>query len=202
VLAAGLGRRLGGVAKAELVLGGRTLLEHLLERLRLPDLAPPLVVLRPEAAVAREVARRHGAAVVEIASRNQSESLRAGVLAAGRTPGVLVCLVDQPFLTADVVARLVDAFRAGAAAVFADGGRGPQPPAVFAESFLPRLLALGGDEGARRFAQSRDAVVVRLPAGLWMEDVDTPADLARLSARLRASRPAGKSGPRGERRQD
>lgn len=191
ILAAGLGTRFGR-PKAEVDCLGKMLLEHVLERLEPLDLLPAVVVLRPDAAQAQEVARRYGAMPVLLASRSQSESLRAGILAAGEVDAYLLLLVDQPFFQAEMIRRLERTWQQGALAVFSEGGHGPQPPALLDRSLAPRLLSMSGEEGARRVAWSRMPGVVWLhfPHGLWQEDIDTPADLERIARRLRAARRA------------
>jgi CTP:molybdopterin cytidylyltransferase MocA len=173
-------------------LDGRLLVEHVLDRIVGLPLLPAVVVLRPEAERAQAAALRKGASPVLVPSRNQSESLRAGILAAGDVDGYLILLADQPLVSAPVVRRLIAVWQGGATAVFADGGRGPQPPAILDVRLKERVLAFGGDEGARRIALSRmpGVVWVRFNPGLWQEDIDTPQDLARLEARLRTRRTA------------
>jgi CTP:molybdopterin cytidylyltransferase MocA len=103
-------------------------------------------------------------------------SLRAG-LAAVDEDAVVVALVDQPWVGAEAVRRLVAAHGAEAAVACYDGE--PRNPVLLARSVWPEL-ELHGDAGARAWLRAHPSRVLQVdctgtgsPA-----DVDTPADLA------------------------
>ncbi len=91
--------------------------------------------------------------------------------------GWLVALGDMPFVAPSTPAALVDAVRDGAGiAVPVHAGRRGNPVA-FAACHRAALLALGGDQGARRLLQAHPVhEVVVLDPGI-LRDIDTPADL-------------------------
>jgi len=110
-------------------------------------------------------------------------SLATGVRAAARAEGWVVGLADMPWIAeatiAAVAARIGDG--ASAAAPEYRGRRGH--PVGFASRWRQSLLALNGDEGARRlFAQDQDALVTfeTRDAGV-IRDVDVPADLTAMT---------------------
>lgn len=89
----------------------------------------------------------------------------------------LIALGDMPFVETATVRALCEALAGGAAiaAPVCDGKRGN--PVGFGAVHLPALLALAGDEGARRIV--RGSVVTDVPVddpGI-LRDIDTPADL-------------------------
>lgn len=91
---------------------------------------------------------------------------------------VILMLCDQPLLTAEVLNQLVEA-RAKtecllAASVY-DNTLGV--PALFHNSVFPELLALQGDEGARRILSRHSQKVARLPFPGGEIDLDTTEDL-------------------------
>jgi molybdenum cofactor cytidylyltransferase len=100
---------------------------------------------------------------------------------------VVVLLGDQPLVTGRAVARLVEAWRAGAGPVVtaAYGGR-PGHPRLFDRQLLPDLLRLTGDTGARDLLAARPERVHRVEVGdLGSDaDVDVEADLERVGALL------------------
>jgi CTP:molybdopterin cytidylyltransferase MocA len=129
-------------------------------------------------------------------------SVAAGVRALlARAPsvgGVLVTLVDQPFVGDAELGRLVDAWvRAEARAA---GGGAPAAiaaaayagtvgvPAVFGRAHADALCALPAAAGAARLLRAPGALVHPVPMPEAATDVDTHDDLARLLAGERARR--------------
>jgi CTP:molybdopterin cytidylyltransferase MocA len=100
---------------------------------------------------------------------------------------VVVLLGDQPLVPAAAVARVVEAWRAGAGPVVtaAYGGR-PGHPKLFDRRLLPDLLRLAGDAGARDLVAGHPEWVHRVEVGdLGSDaDVDVEADLERVGAML------------------
>ncbi len=127
LLAGGLSRRMGGGDKCLLRLGGRTLLEHVIERAR-PQVSA--LVLNANGDPARFTS--YGLPVAADAVKGFAGPL-AGVLtglewAARNAPGcrwVASFATDAPFLPTDMVQRMVDALAAENAemACAASGGR-------------------------------------------------------------------------------
>jgi len=89
----------------------------------------------------------------------------------------LVALGDMPFVLPATLIALRDALLAGAgiAAPVLDGRRGN--PVGFGSVHLPALLALQGDQGARRLLQTCPVTEVAVPDAGILRDIDTPADL-------------------------
>jgi len=101
-------------------------------------------------------------------------SLRAGIAAVAHCDAALVLLCDQPDVTEAHLTALLDAFEPGSI-VASDYGPHLGPPCVFDRAFFPELLALTGDQGARKLLQRHAPRSVPFPGGL--HDIDTPADL-------------------------
>lgn len=117
VLAGGAGRRLGGVDKASLVVGAETILDRVLAAV---DGAARVVVVGPPRTTERAVLWTRE----EPPGGGPVAALSAG-LAAVTADRVVLLAGDLPFLTATVVAQLLDAVVAdGALAV--DGDRRDQ----------------------------------------------------------------------------
>ncbi len=160
ILAGGAGRRLGGVDKALLPLGGMALLGHAIRRLGRQTGA---LLLSANGDAARFAA--FGVPVVSDGAR-AGEGPLAGLLAAfdwARTQegvrDLLTVPVDAPFFPEDLHARL-DAARdaAGARASFAAWrGRAHPTVALLALDLAPRLAALF-TAGERRLGRALDAL--------------------------------------------
>lgn len=188
VLAAGAGRRFGGVKQLARV-GERTLLEHALALAAPYD---PLLVLGAHADEIAAATALDGVQVVRCAdwAEGQAASLRAGVAALGDGDAALVLLGDQPGLTPAVVTGTVerrDAARCDAVRPTFDGR--PGHPVLLERSLLDRVPGLRGDVGARELL---DGARVRTWAAEGLadpRDVDTPADAVALGRA--ATRPQG-----------
>lgn len=162
VLAAGSSSRLGR-PKQDLVYQGETLLARAIR-------------------IAREVADE----VVVVTRENNPDadegiasSIRVGVREAGEDARVLIMLCDQPLITAAHLAALL----ATDAPIAATGYRGiAGVPAVFAPRFLPELLALRGDRGARAVIEAHREIVKVLTFEDAGVDIDTEDDAATLSS--------------------
>jgi molybdenum cofactor cytidylyltransferase len=89
----------------------------------------------------------------------------------------LVALGDMPHVAPATLQRLAGALAAGApiAAPVMNGRRGN--PVGFGRVHLDTLLALGGDQGARRLLQSFPVTEVPVDDPGIFRDIDTPADL-------------------------
>jgi molybdopterin-guanine dinucleotide biosynthesis protein A len=180
VLAGGRGRRLGGVDKATLEVGGRALLARVLDSV--PDAGHRVVVgPGPLPRGARAVLVRE-----EPPGGGPVAALGAG-LAAVRDPVVVVLACDLPFADgapAVLVAALAAAGADADAAVARDADGRAQPlMAAYRRDTLARVLAdlepLQGRAMREVVARLRvrDVTASELPA-LALLDVDTPDDLA------------------------
>jgi molybdenum cofactor cytidylyltransferase len=89
----------------------------------------------------------------------------------------VVALGDMPFVRPATIRALTDALGAGAgiAAPSSQGRRGN--PVAFAKAHLADLLALEGDQGARRILAAQPVVQVEVADPGIFSDIDTPADL-------------------------
>jgi len=190
LLAAGEGSRFGQ-PKALVELNGQTLAERGVGLLRAGGTDPILVVT---GAVPLEL---DGTVTVDNPQwrTGMGSSLRAALQALTETArgpdsdtdigAVVVALADQPLVGAEAVARLIAAYRDGASvAVAAYDGR-PRNPVLLAREHWPEVIATAtGDQGARTFLRTRPELVTLVECGDTgrPDDIDTPADLARITA--------------------
>jgi molybdopterin-guanine dinucleotide biosynthesis protein A len=186
VLAGGKAARLGGQAKPQLVVGGRTMLAAVLAAVS--DAAQRVVVGPPQPVPADVVIVREtppGGGPVT--------ALRAG-LPQVATDVVAVLAGDLPFLTGELIADLRAGLRGDGILVVDDGNRDQLLLGVWRTAQLRDVVAASrGPVPLRRVVAPLD--VDRLRPALdpdrpppWL-DCDTPADLSR--ARRMAPREAG-----------
>ncbi|MGV9254917.1 nucleotidyltransferase family protein [Streptomyces sp. NPDC003697] len=187
VLAAGGGRRLGGRPKALLGHRGRPLVERAVEVLRAAGCGRVHVVLGARAATVRERAELGGCVLVENSAwaGGMGSSLRAGLdsLAGTGTRAALVCLVDQPGIGPEAVARVLAAHRDETSLVSAayDGVRGH--PVLFGAAHWAGIAATAtGDRGARAYLRAHEEAITLVECGDVARpyDIDTPDDLRHL----------------------
>jgi CTP:molybdopterin cytidylyltransferase MocA len=193
LLAAGEGSRFGR-PKALVELNGQTLAERGVRLLRTGGADPILVVI--------------GAAEVRLpATRTvynpdwrtgMGSSLRAALSALDSPPepgqaadlpasvaAVVVALADQPLVGAEAVALLIAAYRHGASVAVAAYDGQPRNPVLIAREHWPEVIASAtGDAGARSFLRTHADLVTLVECGDTgrPDDIDTPADLARIAA--------------------
>lgn len=192
VLAAGASSRMGE-PKQLLRYGGETLLGRALRAALETRCRPVVLVLGAWAETLRAEVEGRGAIVVvnEAWAEGMGSSIRAG-LGALRTAtseaieAAVVLLCDQPFVTSDIVVRLVETYRTQrtllvASAYEAGGERTLGAPALFSRALFPELMALNGAEGAKRIIQRHAAEAVCVETQAAAFDVDTPDDYRALA---------------------
>jgi molybdopterin-guanine dinucleotide biosynthesis protein A len=189
VIAGGAATRLGGQAKPSLIVGGRSIAERLLERLR-AELPRVLVVANDPAPW-----EALGAHVVPDSPSHRGAGPLAGVhaalIATAGHAGVVCVAGDMPFVEPALLALLRDHARGAAAVVPRVGGRAEPLLARWTAACLPVIEA--------RLAAGQRAVhdVFDLVATSWLDEpalravdptlrsflnVNTPEDLERARA--------------------
>jgi molybdenum cofactor cytidylyltransferase len=188
VLAAGRGSRFQGPRhKLAQDLGdtsvlGRTI-GHAIES-RLPVLVVTTEPLAAESA--RWVARRDIVLLPEVGQDKDQPlgmgySIATGVAARPNAAGWLVLPGDMPAVQPESLLAVAAALAHHPVAYAQHRGRRGHPVGFAAELFS-ELVALTGDEGARRVMARYPSVGVELPDAGVLVDVDTEADLAALRA--------------------
>jgi len=162
ILAAGESRRMG-TPKALLRYRGKTFLEHLIEVTRHPRVGITQIVLGAGADDIREKLRLDASSVVlnENWREGQLSSIQAAIraLPAGKTEGLILCPVDQPLISAEIVAQLIARFDSSGKLIVLPTHKGRRGhPAIFRASLYEELLEASAEVGARQvvWAHSQD----------------------------------------------
>ena len=193
LLAAGEGRRMGGVAKPLIRLQGVPLIKRHLIALSGAGVDEVAVVtgFEREAVEAQvqefPVTLAHNAAYAE----GQQGSVRTGLAAlGGRFDAVLVVLADQPLIGANDLTELIAAYKksakreGGMVLVPVVNGQRGNPILLDAEA-LAQILASDANLACRRFIESHPELVLVHETGntRYITDLDTPEDVAQLAQR-------------------
>jgi molybdenum cofactor cytidylyltransferase len=106
-----------------------------------------------------------------------THAIRHSLATAQQPQAWLVALGDMPYVEISTLRSLADALAAGAgiAAPVTDGRRGN--PVGFGAVHLDALLALHGDEGARRLLRTLPVTEIPVADPGIFRDIDTPGDL-------------------------
>jgi nicotine blue oxidoreductase len=198
LLAAGEGSRFGQ-PKALVELNGQTLAERGVGLLRAGGADPILVVtgavpleLDRTLTVDNPLWRTGMGSSLRAALQALSEAARGPDIGPDIGPemgtdigAVVVALADQPLVGAEAVARLIAAYRGGASVAVAAYDGQPRNPVLLAREHWPEVIATAtGDQGARTFLRTRPELVTLVECADTgrPDDIDTPADLARITA--------------------
>lgn len=191
VLAAGGGSRFGR-PKALVEFGGSTLIRRSAATLSIAGCRPVVAVAGAQAAaVARSARGATGCVVVNPRwEEGLATSLRAGLgaLTSETVEAAVVTLVDQPMVTPQLIERLVAAWSPGTAAVAASYDGIMRTPVLFDRTIWCEVSeSAHGDAGARGWLRANPdrVVVVACDDVGAADDIDTPADLRRLTAAVR-----------------
>jgi molybdopterin-guanine dinucleotide biosynthesis protein A len=198
VLTGGTGRRLGGIDKAAVEVGGITLLDHVIDAL---PAEVPVVVAGPEGPTHRTVAFR----AEEPPGAGPVAGIAAALADVG-TPYVAIMAVDMPW-SAPVVARLVDELAADCAETvdavipIDQDGRRQLLCAVWRTHALGAALDRLGDPRGRSVRDLVENAQVHAHSltpdeASLLVDIDTPDDLERERRRHRGPT-LGAEAPRG-----
>jgi molybdenum cofactor cytidylyltransferase len=182
ILSAGASSRMGK-PKALLPYREGTFLEHLIAVTRHPRIGVTRVVLGAGAEAIRALAELDPSFVVlnQEWERGQLSSICAGLrsLDGIETDGMVLCPVDHPLVSAELVADLIDRFYKERKAIVLPTFKGRRGhPVIFSSALYPELLAAPADKGARAVVWAHAADVLEVPTDeegvvLNLNDPDT-----------------------------
>jgi molybdenum cofactor cytidylyltransferase len=193
VLAAGRSSRMGARNKLLEPFAGKSMIALVAETALRSGAAPVIVVTGFEAPrieaemTGLDVVVAHNAAFDE----GLSSSLKTGLSALPPDcDGALILLGDMPAVDSSVIGALTGAFsgRDAICVPVHQGRRGN--PVLWGRSYFVEMIQLTGDFGAKSMMTTHADRVTEVEVGSEsiFADIDTPADLARLTADARTRR--------------
>jgi molybdopterin-guanine dinucleotide biosynthesis protein A len=192
VIAGGASTRYAGVPKGLLEVGGRRIIDRVVEALHQATGAPPVLIAN---------ARDAGAWVPGLAVQADvvpDLGSLGGILTAVETLGAAVCVAwDMPFVPSGLLAELASLLEnADAALPESDSRRGLEPLcAAYGPACAPAIRAALARGDQRAIGFHSDVRVARLPRasvlqygdpGVLFFNVNSPQDLSRAEALCRA----------------
>ena len=180
----------------------KTFLEHLIEVTRHARAGALRVVVGAHAAGIRARVKLQNDAIVvnENWEKGQLSSLQAAIrsLPAGKTEGMLVCLVDHPLISVPLVSTLIETFERDKNKIVIPTYRGKRGhPVIFPSALYAELLGVREDApeniGARAVVRTHAADVVEVPVeeeGIVL-NLNDPATLASAQQRAGTLRSSG-----------
>ncbi|HAP31445.1 MAG TPA: molybdenum cofactor cytidylyltransferase, partial [Firmicutes bacterium] len=193
IMAAGIGARMGqekGLDKLLLPLGGKTILEHVVDNaLQAEAVREIILVTRPRAKkTVKELLRGKNVQLVTNPRYREgmASSLQAGLAAVHpAAQAALFALGDQPFVTPFVYDALIGSYEKNWSILAAPLYRGKRGnPVLLDRRVWPLLMEMQGDMGGRelfsRVAAAHISLLELETAGV-LQDIDTPEDYQRYS---------------------
>jgi molybdenum cofactor cytidylyltransferase len=185
ILSGGESRRMGS-PKALLPYRGKTFIGHLIEVTRHPRVGITRIVVGAHADPIREHLAARAAEIVVNAewASGQLSSSQAGIrsLAGHETGGIILCPVDHPIVSAELVRRLIEEFDASGKSIALPTYRGRRGhPVIFRASLYEALLGASPEIGARQVVWQHANAVCEVPTeeeGVVL-NIDDPATLDR-----------------------
>ena len=186
ILAAGRGERIGE-SKMFLPLGGKPVLQWVLESALASDLDEVICVTRELNSARRQINvadERLFWLLNYAADRGQSTSVIAGLWAANpASDGVMFLCGDQPLVRLELINALIEKFEDTAAWIVAPKFNGEvRNPILFHRKLFPELIQLTGDHSGRPLLEKhkRKTALLEWPEEVSFLDIDVPKDYERL----------------------
>jgi len=187
ILAAGESSRLG-TPKQLVKFEGKTLLQRVIDEVDKLSVAQRFVVLGSgAAAIMKQVHSSVSKTVLaDDWKSGMSASLKAGLQSIDEPniDAVLIVLADQPFVTAELLSRLIEDFeKSGKGIVASEYDQVKGVPVIFAKKYFKDLLSLSGDHGAQSLIKKYSEDCASLSFAKGSIDIDTEDDLKRLTGK-------------------
>jgi len=190
ILAAGSSSRLGK-PKQNLVFQGSTLLQRTIKAALAADCQQIAVVLGANAEIIEPTITNEPIKIIHNIDweKGMSSSIQHGLAALLKSnpemQAVILMLCDQPFADTAIINQLIQASINKKHPVASSYNGTIGVPALFNKSHFNELLALQGNEGAKKLLIKYTNEVHTVPFPLGMIDIDTIGDYERLEIRDR-----------------
>lgn len=186
ILAAGASVRMG-TPKQLLPYRGRSLLRQIASEAIASVCEPIIVVLGAYAQQIRQEVNQLPVQVVENLDWNKgmSASIKSGIqwlnTATNNIEAVVLTVCDQPFVSAQIINQLVEAYyHTGKPIIASEYSETLGVPALFSHIFFSELIDLKETEGAKQIIKKYSHEVYRIPFPEGAIDIDTPNEYEKI----------------------
>lgn len=190
VLAGGASTRMG-MPKQLLQFGERSLIGHVVEVAIASVCNLIIVVLGASSDRIKPEVERLDVRVVENPhwAEGMSTSIRTGIKTLKainpEVEAVVLMLCDQPFVSTQIIDRLVASYRAtGKSIIASEYAEISGVPALFSRALFSELTALSDDVGAKQVIKQHAQAVFGVPFPEGAIDIDTPKDYEAFQAQV------------------
>lgn len=189
ILAAGASVRMGK-PKQSLEFKGRTLLQRAVQTAYDSKCRPIVVVLGSRIDILKNEIKDFDVQIAENADweNGMSSSIKIGLEKVlemnNQISGVVIMVCDQPFVSAELINRLIEGFEKTENLIIASQyAETLGVPALFGKQIFPRLLELDNSGGAKEIIRQfqNETIAVSFEKGNF--DIDTPNDYLKLCSR-------------------
>ncbi|WP_080053741.1 nucleotidyltransferase family protein [Spirosoma aerolatum] len=186
ILAAGASNRLGGQPKQLLTQDGTSLIQRIVQTALSLKAGPVIVVLGANQSLIQPVIQHLPVQLVTNPNWQEglASSLHAGLTSLTDTSieSFLVLLTDQPFVTVDLLQKVINTQQQTGKGIVACRYGNPDHlgvPALFSISYRSTFMQLSGDVGARKLIQQHADDCAEVAFDLGTIDLDTWADVEK-----------------------
>lgn len=181
LLAAGLSSRFGASKLLAELDNGTTVFAQTYSRLKLA-VTDVLVVTRPEIA-SQLMLISPELLVFDNAQDGMGATLAFAIKNTSSWDSALICLADMPFISTETYKNIAQASSSQSIVVPVCEGKKANPVS-FGSRFFSELQNLSGDTGGREVLKRHpDSIkMLKITEHAVLDDIDTPADLARLQS--------------------
>lgn len=176
ILASGLSNRMGS-NKLLLPLGDSTVIDQFLKTFPYQLFQKVILVTANEEV--GQIAKNHQTTICynDNPAAGKSGSIQCGLTASTARDGIMFTVADQPFLTQEVIRKILDCFSSNhRRIVYPEVDGTPGNPVIFPTAFRANLMALQGNSGGRTLCKQFADKTLAVPfesAEIFM-DIDTP----------------------------
>lgn len=183
ILAAGFSRRMGE-DKLLLKIDNESIIEKVIKASSRSNLDRIVLVYRRDEV--KEIGERYGLRTIhnENADLGQSQSMKLGIGQSGESEAYMFIVGDQPFLTKELINRLIEEYKKGEFPIVIPYFNGDRSmPMIMSSIYKEELLNVVGDKGGRNIVRDNPLKVkqVHIEDQKIVMDLDTPEDFEIIS---------------------
>ena len=182
ILASGFSRRMGE-DKLLLKIDDESIIEKVIKASKGSNLDRIILVYRKKEV--EKIGKKYGIKTIynENADLGQSQSMKLGIGEAGETEAYMFIVGDQPFLTKELINKLIEEYKNTDKTILAPYYKGKRSmPMIMSSIYEDELLNVVGDKGGRDIVKNNPSKVKKI----YIEDerigrdIDTPEDFKNI----------------------